>query len=359
MIKINLLILIISNLIFLVHSSILKLQCKISQGVYSIILYTGTSLNSGTFIIDMESSVSLKSPSNNVEIYIDGLYNEQIELLLEDRAINIPNFYFQSKPFFINYDSLSFTFLYQKSYTSLIETLYQNKEIEKRIFGFSSNLSNKNYFYLGGIPDELVINNYLHEFKVVSGYKTWGFQLNEVCINMINFCYQNEYYSFFNSNSKYIEVPKKFYNLLYEKVFLKFINEKKCNPNDEGFMVCDQKVTNSIGAFTFEISKKIIKLNNNKLFQCINDNKCTFLIKENHIDKWEFGVSFMQHFSIFFDYDNKVISLFSRERFLNFNNENKIKIIISYIATIEAIFGLMMLAFSVYKLKHERLIKNI
>ena len=280
---------------------------------------------------DFLSSLKEKARRN---VLIDEEPKEGNEYEINLRVTNqlIPlSFFVLDKPDVKYDDSISLSFLSYDDNFSLINTLYRKKIISYKRFSFVKDNENIKLI-LGGIPSEYMNTKYKGTCKVVNK-KYWGCNLTQVNLyvkydNRTSSGYfmnkkENDYYSLFQTNSKQISVPSRYYDFLHQSYMKQMINKEVCNLNPDKQYVCKSSfVSNLSFSLELDFDGMSLQLDTKDLFED-NGVWSSLIIKRNdNPNEWKIGTGVLHKLNILFDYDDKSISFYSNE---NTITESKLK----------------------------------
>ena len=271
---------------------------------------------------DFLSSLKEKARRN---VLIDEEPKEGNEYEINLRVTNqlIPlSFFVLDKPDVKYDDSISLSFLSYDDNFSLINTLYRKKIISYKRFSFVKDNENIKLI-LGGIPSEYMNTKYKGTCKVVNK-KYWGCNLTQVNLyvkydNRTSSGYfmnkkENDYYSLFQTNSKQISVPSRYYDFLHQSYMKQMINQEVCNLNPDKQYVCKSSfVSNLSFSLELDFDGMSLQLDTKDLFED-NGVWSSLIIKRNdNPNEWKIGTGVLHKLNILFDYDDKSISFYSNE----------------------------------------------
>ena len=280
---------------------------------------------------DFLSSLKEKARRN---VLIDEEPKEGNEYEINLRVTNqlIPlSFFVLDKPDVKYDDSISLSFLSYDDNFSLINTLYRKKIISYKRFSFVKDNENIKLI-LGGIPSEYMNTKYKGTCKVVNK-KYWGCNLTQVNLyvkydNRTSSGYfmnkkENDYYSLFQTNSKQISVPSRYYDFLHQSYMKQMINQEVCNLNPDKQYVCKSSfVSNLSFSLELDFDGMSLQLDTKDLFED-NGVWSSLIIKRNdNPNEWKIGTGVLHKLNILFDYDDQSISFYSNE---NTITESKLK----------------------------------
>lgn len=189
-----------------------------------------------------------------------------------------------------------------------INQLYENGEIEKRVFGFNMSFLDRGEIIFGDISEEFQkIYKYNATCSVYN--KLWGCKLNTVVFNDI--IYYNDDLLYFQSQNTNIYAPKKFINFIFEKYFKNLEGEKYRCQFFKGIMLrCPCEIISPFPKIELHFEGVTVTLNEDLVFQKYQD-ECIFRIEASEDEKsWVIGSYFMKIFPVLFDFDKEEITLY-------------------------------------------------
>lgn len=229
---------------------------------------------------------------------------------------NFPFYYVKEKPngFF---DSFPLAHSIRNEKLSPIHYMYNNNFIKKK--GFAIDFPHSSLI-IGDIPDNVLKDKkYNVNCTVDKNSIFWGCKINKVLFG--NFYFDNQYYSYFQSQSNKILVPKAFMKFIVDNFFQDKINNQLCY-KDSTFSVssyfCDKQILKSFPDITFIMGNDTnITFKDNDLFQNSKGNEVKFLLEENkgNDQEWMFGLVFLNKYLTYFDYDTNLITFYNEEPF--------------------------------------------
>jgi hypothetical protein len=320
--------------------------------------------NNNTFIpIDFDLTHPIHSHLiGNGKVFVDKIkYKTSIvegTFILNKINLTFYNFIFQCIPIkntiqnFFGQIGLTPNFYYENF--SLIHKMKEEKIIDKIKFAFYKLDDNKfeSFMFFGSFPENLINNNNYNNISIDvndSKFNLWGNFLEEIIIknnndeknffndfniknnsknnNNIN----NEYFVYFNTIEDRIFVPNFIMDFLDEKIFNKYYENNACENNIEGekrFINCHMNLIKNFPEIYIIINNgKYIKLTEKELFINLYKDKTVFIIQKNYYDNIEdnlimLGTRVFRNGIIEFDYESKVINLYSNLIGMNYNNNN-------------------------------------
>ena len=310
---------------------ILLLLCFNAQSRNSLILsYTpisyGFSLpflagsHSTNLYLRIDSPITTYNSSNGTEcnITVDGLTSRSQHLYgkIKQNQIIIEADYYQNYDF---YGLIFFPLSNNDNDSKLMDHLYNTNQIHKKILSIDQT---KNQIYLGEVPDYNYKRLIFSECQSLPN--TWGCEVTSVYFENTNngeiFTLSTKAKIIFTLQRKEIFAPEKDFNLLLEKYFSKYINEKKCM-HFQNALHCDTYIFDKLcTTLNFEIGNYILNLPIDLYF--INSmwmNKKQFIIQQNidfpeNKDYLIFGNDIFSSYLRTFDYEQQKIYLYDISR---------------------------------------------
>ena len=225
-----------------------------------------------------------------------------------------------------------FAFKFEDERFSLIHQLFSQGKISKKAFGIGDYITQSEYgdLYYGGIPEEDIQNKqFKGKCKVNPSYSTWSCKLISVDIGGNSYYTENEH-MYFQTNSKFMIVPKKFL------LFLNFTILKQFNGNcffrEYGNAIHTFKCINDIvyvlPNYTFVFDDYTFSIPMKEFFQLGNEISESILLSDTKItgdkDIWVFGNHFLSKYIKLFDYDDESITFYSDQYLIKPNKNKKI-----------------------------------
>ena len=350
---------------------ILKQEFSSLSGLLHINFYVGN--KSRFLLIELEKNFTHISDSNYEQ------YNSSmLKVITKDTKVSVNHnsieadivserFQFQTKPFIletyltfyytsskrlVSSDSIGMAYQFDNEDYSLIHTLYKEKKIKEKVFGFEYKEQNKGYLYLGGIPKEITKKKHKAYCKVSDESSYWNCKMKRITIG-------NNYYEFdgdgdiffFETGQNRISAPGRFINYMKRELFKPYFDKKECTRIDTLVgtktvrIECKKYAIETFPSFNFEINGFLFTLTKDALFDC-TDTICVLNINQNIVseEKWVFGNCFLSNYITVFDYQNKQITFFS---------DRPIQMEITvYIKGISSINILLMMVFMLFNIYH-------
>lgn len=265
--------------------------------------------------------------SNKEEVYIEEVKEEGEPLvdMIKAREFNLNGFLFYKVPttakHYLPGNQIGFGFNVINENYSMIHRLKNQSLISKNEYTLipgSSVFDGK--MIMGELSDE-EINKYSFTSTCKVNSSQWGCHLDSVYYGDISFVfnntkYDNEYPMYFQISEKHILAPASFMRFLENNIFDSYLHNGQCayieGIND--YFECYQNIIDKITkTISFKFNESILMLSKKDLFDC-SLNKCKFVIMGNRrTSEWVFGQSFMEHFTMTFNYEDKAITFYSND----------------------------------------------
>ena len=283
-------------------------------------LYETTDSHSETKVFKGEMTMYLREGEVKGELYEDKFFFDEDKASMN--VINNLNYivYRNNGLEIIDPSVLAFAFKVNKENYSLTHLLKNKGTIDKRQFGIEKDI-NGGCIYLGGFPDEYVINDSVSKFKVQTRRGLWEIPLSYIYIGNISYVYENVYYeneynAIMATGTKNILAPKQFYQKYIIDYYLKeYIGNNTCSKKDYGNydITCKCDDIRYLEAISFIFGNKQFTFTYEDLFYTF-EQLCLFAIVQNtKDDEWKFGLTFLLKYKTLFDYDSKSISFYSKD----------------------------------------------
>lgn len=235
-------------------------------------------------------------------------------------------------------DTLSLAHNFISDEYNLIERLYKENIITKRKFSFYINSAFTGELILGEIPSSIKSKfKYKSQCNVVKQNKEniWSCNLDSIKIKGgkdkldINYYVQKDNkISYFQTTDKSIKVPRYFFDYINETIFTEYLNKNICNSHTIGlkhFFKCECEETYPFPTFYFEFEGMTIVLDRDMIFQDYI-TVCYFQIEtwdDLSNNEWVFGIPVFKMFIPEFNFDEEVITFYSKDRsILNLKESN-------------------------------------
>ena len=164
---------------------------------------------------------------------------------LLDMRTTISNLtYFKLYKLVGSYDALAFGSKIIQKDTSLVYSLYNQKQIDKLSFGINNTIYNDGYVYLGGFPDELIDTTHKAKFEnVLYEESKWGVKIDNIEVKGKLYDSKEEK-AILSSCALVTYAPRRFIDFFNETVMKKYVDKKDCayedlEGNEHFLCVCD------------------------------------------------------------------------------------------------------------------------
>lgn len=214
---------------------------------------------------------------------------------------------------------IGFSYKFRDTHYSIIHRLKEAKQIDNLAYSFVSLTKDNGTFYLGGVPDDSIVNKTQSSCKVTNQHSNWDCDLSFVFFGDISYVYDNIYYNnheyaFFQVADKRILAPEAFIDYLNNNYFHSYIRNDKCilSISMNKVFECNCNIINALPKIHFIFDSKAYSFKASELFE-ESGPQCTFLIASNHIrDKnWLFGTVFLSKFISLYDYNKSTVTFYS------------------------------------------------
>ncbi len=230
-------------------------------------------------------------------------------------SINHINFYMFHETLTDSYDALSLSFDYNYENESLVHLMYSNKIIKKKAFALLHEKKNTYTLYFGVFP---MFSYYQYKGQCLIQNNEWSCQLHRIILHCNNdkiWSYQNTkaYTAKFQTRHRELFVPKHFFDYLLHQVFRDAFKQGYCYINIKLQLLCSlgylQQLFNGL-SFVFDGFTVTMKIED---LYIVNGKEEIFMIQmnENNRNEFEFGVGFLKHFDLFFNYEDKSITFYT------------------------------------------------
>lgn len=294
-----------------------------------------------------------------------GIKNDnQIETTLPDFQLYV---FLEPTPHISTRTSIGLPFKARDEATSFIHQYYRKNMIDKLAFSIVHRDQQRGAdVYLGGIPDEAIVNKNQTEFDVIGRSHIWDCYIHEVIIQRGNIKYSyvsNDInnYAYFDSVRKDSYAPKLFFDFLVEKVYKEEIDTSQCfieKNSGEGYrqINCQNKdeIKQKLGIVHLQLADHQYIFDMAHFWRCMSKDYCRLSIFENPFhDRWRLGMNFIYD-SLLFDIENGKMHMYLDNwvRVLprKWNNADWKKIVI-VISSIGFICGICLLFFTKLQMK--------
>ena len=283
-------------------------------------------------------SVKIINENENVKFY--GI-EKNVNLELREDIITFPylqskfnySFYYMKKKIDFVYTSISLAHKFKDDKFNLIEQLYKNQIIDKKIFCIKHYGKSTGEIFFGDLNKCLNNSNktYPYIINVNPNDVRWSFKLDMIYFkknNVISKYYINSYYSYFDSAYLKIYVPLDFFNFLIENFFQQKFKEESCYISDVYNQRYKQIICQKMSDIPFEnltivINGVSFELNKNDLFEEFGF-LTYFLIELDLFNLYNFriGTTFLLKYTSIFNYDSHIVELYSDVKLENINYKN-------------------------------------
>ena len=253
---------------------------------------------------------------------------------LLDMRTTISNLtYFKLYKLVGSYDALAFGSKIIQKDTSLVYSLYNQKQIDKLSFGINNTIYNDGYVYLGGFPDELIDTTHKAKFEnVLYEESKWGVKIDNIEVKGKLYDSKEEK-AILSSCALVTYAPRRFIDFFNETVMKKYVDKKDCayedlEGNEHFLCVCD--VFDEIPELKMIIEGKVITFKRDFMYR-MTLHSCRLTIEENHKGNyWILGTNFLKNYPIEFSYEDNSIIFYSTNPFDQYERTNysSVKIIL-------------------------------
>ena len=196
---------------------------------------------------------------------------------------NISNFMFyliEKSNNITDIGAIGLAYKFRDTKCSLIHQLKEQHFIDKLAFGFSPELTEEDEgeIYLGGIPEPIKNQKEYASLSVKDNDKYWACNLQYVYFNntIQNGIIINDF-TYFQSNSQYIQVPNAFFQILLKVIFVNYLENNVCilvEKNNKKQLICNCSELKDFPNISFVIDGIVFEFNNLELFERHYNNKC-------------------------------------------------------------------------------------
>ena len=319
-----------------------------------------------------------KANRSNEDIYIEQVKEkgEPIADILKGNESNVSEFMFYNVPtatkHYLPGNQIGLGFNFNNENYSMVHKLKNQSLIAKNEYTIVPGDNSFNgQMFIGELLDE-EMNKYSFKTtcKVNSNSSLWGCNLDSVYYGDISFVfnntkYDNEYPMHFQISEEFTLAPASFMSFLEHKVFDSLLKSGQCGFIEgvyDYFECYHDSIDTITKSFSFKFSDSVLMLNKKDVFKC-SLNKCKFVIMGNRrVNEWVFGNSFMNHFAITFDYEDKDITFYSNEYNIKvINLENSFRLVgLAKKMTVISLFFILFALIKLYRYHylHKRVIKK-
>ena len=324
-----------------------------------------TYVTPGVYKKDKSSTSLLKQSKES--LYVE-LVKEEGSLIADtigESSFNLTNFNFYIIPtagkHFLPQNELGFGVSFKEDNYSIIHMLKNQSKISKLAYTIAPGEDDFNgKLWLGEFPQSEVAKYDFHTTcKVNSSHPIWGCTMKTVFYGDISYVFGNTKYDnthkmYFQASQRHILAPDDFMKFLSKNVFSKFYGTGQCGYMEgiNDYFECYPEVIDKLSkVFNFIMGDSVLVLKREELFSCLV-GKCKFLIMGNRTpDTWVFGMDFMKHFTMTFDYENKDITFHSKEYNIKVQNlENSFRYVsLAKKLVVVALFGILFALIKIYQ----------
>lgn len=273
----------------------------------------------------LDESITLTStyPSQN--------YNTTIKMN-ENISLNVNCILFKSSSYYCRDSGIGLAYQFKDERESIIHNLYNNKEINKKIFAF---MPKNKKLYLGGVPN----NDHLHYqnhglCSIENNLQTWGCNITMLQYNDKAFSFNR--YAIFNSADDNIFRSIMIFDFMVNEVINKEIQNGDCHINHK-FVTCKQDLDIFKEKFILEMGKVKFSISIRDMFEDRKtEMESLFMRDDAGIVGNEGGFFEFKFFELFnytvFDYEKGEVHFYSDQSIIvNPQNSSKNKFPIFYI----------------------------
>lgn len=249
------------------------------------------------------------------------IYNDTIQF---KNNISLQNFMFSTfRTIFPPItDSISISYLSQHNPNSLINLLYDNGYINKKVFFISNEDSS---LYIG----KTLSMKHLFKGECMISQNKWGCPLYSVKLNnkIIN---AGGYYAEIDSTERVIQFPIKLFNEFINKLFGGFIERGICSYNrfySENRYICQCNIVDHISDLEIGLGYNLFYINKHRLF-FEYERFCVLVVETTDKNNIVLGTDFLFYYSVELDFELKKISLYGDGLLV----KNNINVIVKWIA---------------------------
>ena len=267
------------------------------------------------------------------------------------------NFYMFHETLIDSYDALSLSFDFNDENESLVQLMYNKKIIKKKSFALLHENKNKCTLYFGVFP---MFNYYQYKGQCLIQNNEWSCKLHKIILRCNSdkiWIYQNtkSYTAKFQTRHRELYVPKHFFDYLLHQVFRDAFKQGYCYINIKFQLLCSlgylKELFNGM-SFVFDGFTVTMKIED---LYIVNGKDEIFMIQmnENNRNEFEFGVDFLKHFDLYFNYEDKSITFYTNfpiiKREGGVNEESQVDVVkIIIINIIELVVSSILLIITKY-----------
>lgn len=272
--------------------------------------------NFPTIYISEQTYNHIDGKSYSYKIYKDAIQFEN--------NISLQNFMFSTFRTIIPpiTDSISISYLSQYNPNSLINLLYDNGYINKKVFFISNEDS---LLYIG----KTLSMKHLFKGECMISQEKWGCPLYSVKLNnkIIN---TGGYYAEIDSTERVIQFPVKLFNEFINKLFGGFIERGICSYNrfySENRYICQCNIVDHISDLEIGLGYNLFYINKHRLF-FEYERFCILVVESTDKNNVVLGTDFLFYYSVELDFELKKIALYGDGLLV----KNNINVIVKWIA---------------------------
>lgn len=254
----------------------------------------------------------------------------------------------------INYTGMSFALKPKNESFSLIHILKKDNRIDKMIMALEIS-NNIGVMYLGMVPESFEKMPYKGEIRVKSGF--WGCNINKIYFtdkhnaNITNKYIVNKRNVLIQTGKNEIVVSKDFFSYIKENILKEYYKKGLCFDrvlSKIGYVTIDCLTRAKINEglpyyFNIEIEDYVYSMNIEELmyqYKTMNFESFVRIGIATHLDEsdvWMIGAIFLKKFNSVFDYENKIVKLYSqlprirkiaKNQYINVNWKDNIRLFI-------------------------------
>lgn len=288
--------------------------------------YYNVLFNQETFIKEVEE-ITINSTNYKRNL------NKGIIRIGDAEVANI-NYYSipQSPPENVKYSGFTLALNPTNDTFSIVHQLYNNKQINKLVYAFEPIDDLVGYFYIGGVPQEILTNK-SSAFCKVEG-SDWGCELEAVYFSDMNkakvkylFKNKKKYHAFFQGGIETINAPVEYIDYLKNTIFKKYLENGDCVFEQLGLLFVNgfrcnngNNIIESLPRFmNFIINDYVLSIPIQSLLYSYGgegkEKNILFLVTQSlengEEDTWTLGALFLNSFISMFDYENKVVNFYT------------------------------------------------
>lgn len=242
------------------------------------------------------------------------------------------------------YDSIGLGSSFDDESFSFVHSLYIKGAIEHKSFGLVTGTTNAGYLTFGGIPEQYLQQRIsVTKVNTIQKYASWTIPISGITIGDNVYPLKDNIASI-STKTQYISIPCYVFDNIVDKVFKKYFEKDECSQKtfDRTSIAiqCKRSIVKDLPPIGIVIGSTSITLQGDDLFKDFFSDSIS-VIRKNEFDQssqWVLGVRFIRLFNIFFDYENKEVSFYSKKIFktvtLNYNTKRMNLMIINMVVLI-------------------------